>query len=270
MSYCIASLKGKRPSNEDTHEVFINLNNEHNKKYREKKNCINLYSVFDGHGGKYVSNFVKENLTKFFINGNLKFPLHKKYIYEVYNTVQRNLKMDNMAAHCGSTGLVVINYKENGEDYLHVINNGDSRCILCRDDFAIPLTKDHKPNWFSENNRIKELGGEIEFDGYDWRVKDLSVSRAFGDLDCTPYVTHMPEIFKYKMCKSDKFIVVGCDGLYDILSNSDIVNFVLTNGYCYKTGKRISQHINISKSLAEYAIKRGSTDNVSVIVVFFK
>ena len=56
--------------------------------------------------------------------------------------------------------------------------------------------------------------------------------------------------------------------IYDILSNSDIVNFVLTNCYCPKTGKRINNHINVSKSLAEYAINKGSTDNVSVIVVF--
>lgn len=269
MNYCVASLKGKRPNNEDAHEIFINLNGEYNREFRAKKNNINVYGVFDGHGGKYVSNFVKNNLIKFFINGNLQFPLHRKYIYEVYNTIQQNLRLDKNAAHCGSTGLVVVHYKEGREHFLNVINNGDSRCVLCRDNFAIPLTKDHKPNWPEEHVRITQLGGKIEFDGYDWRIKDLSVSRSFGDLDCHPYVTHIPDVFKYKLSSNDLFIVLGCDGLYDVLSNDDIVNFVLTNCFCIKTKKRININYNISKRLAEYAISKGSTDNVSVVVVFF-
>src|SRR5690606_39609294 len=52
---------------------------------------------------------------------------------------------------------------------------------VCSSD--LPLTKDHKPNWPEEYQRIMALGGKVEFDGYDYRVGDLSVSRAFGDID---------------------------------------------------------------------------------------
>ena len=40
------------------------------------------------------------------------------------------------------------------------------------------------------------MGGTIYFDGYDWRIENLSVSRAFGDFDTKPYITHIPQIYK--------------------------------------------------------------------------
>ena len=98
----------------------------------------------------------------------------------------------------------------------------------------------------------------------------MSVSRAFGDLDATPYVTHVPEIHRYQMdTKNDKFIIVACDGLWDVLSNQDAVNFVL--GLCYDNTliKHNDNKENIAQKLAEYAIKKGSTDNITTIVAFF-
>ena len=71
------------------------------------------------------------------------------------------------------------------------------------------------------------MNGKIQFDGHDWRIKDLSLSRAFGDLDASPFVTHEPEIYKYKLSSKDKFMVLACDGLWDVLSNQEVVNFVL-------------------------------------------
>src|SRR5436305_1930508 len=79
---------------------------------------------------------------------------------------------------------------KDGKYYINVINTGDSRCIICRDNLGIPLSKDHKPNWPEERYRIQQLGGKIYYDGDDYRIKDLSVSRAFGDIDAEPYVTY--------------------------------------------------------------------------------
>lgn len=258
------SLKGERQQNEDTHEVIINL---------DGKNCknkdVNFYAVFDGHGGKQVSSFLKEYLPKFFTDKRVEYPIGKRYVVNVYDHIQKTLSANSYSKYTGSTGLVVIHFKFEGCDYLNVINNGDCRCVLGRDNFAMPLTKDHKPNWPEEYHRITTLGGKIEFDGYDWRIKDLSVSRAFGDVAATPFVTHRPDLFRYKIDKADKFMILSCDGLTDVLSNSDIVNFVLMNCYSSDLKTRINPNINIAKKLAEYALKRGSNDNVSVIAVFF-
>ena len=79
-------------------------------------------------------------------------------------------------------------------------------------------------------------------------------------MDTAPYVTHKPDIFKYKLHKGDKYIIFACDGLWDVVSNSkatDFVNKLIKKKY---TG-------NIAKQLAEYAIK-GSYDNVTVSILF--
>jgi serine/threonine protein phosphatase PrpC len=64
-------------------------------------------------------------------------------------------------------------------------------------------------------------------------------------------------------------MVLACDGLWDVLQNQDVVNFVLSNSYDEKNN-RINKNTNIARKLAEYAIMRGSGDNITCIVVFFK
>ena len=257
------SLQGLRTQNEDNHVIIKNLDN----KDLSIKD-IDLFAIFDGHGGKQVSNYLKENLPKYLVDKRVDYPISKKYVFNLYDFIQQSIIKYNFSARCGSTGLIVVHFKKNNESYLNIINNGDCRCILCRDNFAMPLTKDHKPNWPDEKHRIEALGGQIIFDGYDWRIKDLSVSRSFGDSDSVPFLTHRPELFRYKLDKNDKFIVLACDGLWDVLQNFEVVNFILLNCYDNTTKNRINKDVNIAKKLGEYALEKGSTDNLTIIVVF--
>lgn len=268
------SLLGKRESNEDQHYIFINLNGE-----KDNLRDINLFAIFDGHGGKDVSKYLKENLPNYFTSKILKFNIldtkkFRKYIDKVFNHIQINLekKFKNFSYNVGSTALILLFYKRENEVNYYAFNVGDCRAVLCnKDNIAIPLTKDHKPHLMEETMRIKNLGGEIYYDGHDWRVGDLSVSRAFGDMDAAPFVTHMPEVFKYKLNKSDKFIILGCDGLWDVMENQDSVNYVLENLSKINEVSTMSGHSknNISYNLGNHAIKIGSTDNISITVIFF-
>ena len=145
-------------------------------------------------------------------------------------------------------------------------------CICSKNNIAVQLSKDHKPNTPEEKKRIEQLGGQIKFDGYDFRINDLSVSRAFGDITATPYITHLPQIFKYEY-KNDKFHILACDGLWDVMSNQDVVDFVLTeldnnNIYTSKDYHKLNK-INIAKKLATHAIDIGSFDNITIIIGFF-
>jgi len=49
------SLQGRRSSNEDQHFHLINLDNTN-----RKLNRVNFVGVFDGHGGKLVSKYLKK------------------------------------------------------------------------------------------------------------------------------------------------------------------------------------------------------------------
>jgi serine/threonine protein phosphatase PrpC len=259
-----ASLKGARPTNEDEHAIILNLNGNN-----QELQKVDILCVFDGHGSGLVSKFIKENLPKFFVDKRVVYPLSKRYVVDVYDHIQKELGKHNFAKYSGSTCVIAIHFKLGNEHYLNVINTGDSRCVLCRDGFAIALTKDHRPSQFEEYHRITALGGKIKFDGVDWRINDLSVSRAIGDMDSAPYVTHRPDVFRYKLDKSDRFVICFCDGIWESLNNDDVINFVLMNCYDSTMTKRINKNVNVAKKLAEHAIKKGSGDNCSVIIVFF-
>lgn len=259
------SLQGKRPSNEDQHYHFLNMDN-----HDKKLNPINFFGVFDGHGGKMVSKYLKKQLPKYFLSKINKKIFHDtrtttKYIKTVFNGIQDNLSSKHPRAsnYSGSTaccGVHLLDKKKN--HVLWMFNVGDSRAVLCKkNNDPLQLTQDHKPNSKEEHNRISNLGGKIYYDGYDWRIKDLSLSRAFGDNEAKPYVSHLPQIFRYKLNKKDKFVILACDGLWDVVSNKKAVNFILSL-------KNKNYRGNYAKKLAEFAIKEGSTDNVTVLLLF--
>jgi serine/threonine protein phosphatase PrpC len=267
------SLIGQRPSNEDHHFIYENINGENTSNMD-----INFYAIFDGHGGKGVSKFLKDKLPSYFVKKDLLYhPTKKteyyKYIKKVINNVQEKLiKEVPTSKNSGSTSLTSIFYNHNNKKYFYVINIGDSRMIKCNKyNIGIQLTKDHKPISYEEKKRISELGGKIIYDQGDWRIKDLSVSRAFGDLDAMPFVYPLPDIFRYESEPNDKFIVMACDGLWDVMSNQDVVDFILEELDKLKKNKTTNGggKNNIAKLLGEYAIQKGSYDNITIIIVFF-
>lgn len=262
MSYYYCSLKGLREQNEDKHIIKENFNNNNN------YNKLNLYGVFDGHGGKEISTYLEKNLYKYFLNKS--FDLNsvrviKKNIINIYDHIEEKLDKEyrNKSYSVGSTALISLITKDKNSNFnLFVINLGDCRAVICEGTKAIQLSVDHKPNDLNEKKRIESLGGKIYYDGFDWRIKSLSLSRAFGDIDSKPYVSHRPDIFQRKLKKNDKFLILACDGLWDVLSNQEVVNFVNNNNN--------DKRFNICKKLGEYAIKKGSTDNITIIIKYLQ
>ena len=55
------------------------------------------------------------------------------------------------------------------------------------------------------------------------------------------------------------FLIVGCDGLWDVMQDQDAVDFVV---------ERLAEKELAAKFLVEEALKRGSTDNITVSVAF--
>jgi serine/threonine protein phosphatase PrpC len=260
------SLQGKRTANEDQHIHIMNLDGNN-----KELNPVNFIGVFDGHGGKVISKYLKENLPSFFVNKFKKDIYSKsatasKYYVKVFDHIQTKINEDHPKAiqYSGSTACIGIHFKDNENKHkFWVLNVGDSRSVKCNKlNISEQLTQDHKPNSPEEKFRIEELGGKIEFDGSDWRIENLSLSRAFGDLDCTPYVTHLPQIYKYKINSGDKFIIFACDGLWDVMSNQDAVEFI----------NELLMHNkfkgNYAKKLAEHAYNIGSLDNITVVLYF--
>ena len=286
------SQRGLRPTNEDVEKFKLNLGQNANPNYAP----IDLFIICDGHGGDSVANFVAPKIEKYLTNANLTYPLRHDQICKIWSYIQNEVIQhpQKIASFCGSTALVLIRYLDNAsQENVQIINIGDCRAVLSRKGLAIPLSKDHKPYWPDEKSRINTINAknpsnikEIHYDAGDWRVGDLSVSRSFGDLDNTPHITHIPDSFNYKLKPTDEFIIMACDGLWDNVQSHEAVNFVRDhmnnkNTEFYKIeyqldGKKmiypsdeVKKTNNIARKMASYAIAKGSTDNVSILIIFF-
>jgi serine/threonine protein phosphatase PrpC len=271
------SLLGMRPTNEDAEFFLLNLDNND-----KSKKDINLLGIFDGHGGPKVSKYLSEKLPPYFydtsiVPNNVKPTSSKyhKYITKLFDFIQQKIRNDiKESKMMGSTALLAQIYNHGTKHKLQVINVGDCRTVLCNKyNIGVPLTKDHKPMEFEEYERIKGMGGQItRLPNDDPRIGGLSVSRSIGDVDSKPYVSHIPEIFDYDICDDDKFLILGCDGLWDAFDNQTAVNYVLNemkNDYKYNIITNNMKN-NIAKKLATEAMNRGSTDNISCMILFFK
>lgn len=180
----------------------------------------------------------------------------------------------------GSTALLVwfCAQPAPSETSFYTINLGDSRAVLCRGGHAIPLTSDHKPDRPDERQRIQKAGGFVGNFGGIARVYSasgaglavesqlsmyLAVSRAFGDRPLkTPsaLVSCEPEIKRFQVDNDDLFIVMACDGIWDVMSNQDAVNIALAK---YNDPKAAAD------AIVKEAYKRGSADNLTATVIQF-
>lgn len=132
--------------------------------------------------------------------------------------------------HAGCTSVVAVIVGRT----LVVANAGDSRAVLCRaGGLTEPLSFDHKPLQNREMNRIINAGGFVNQFG---RVNgNLNLSRSIGDLKykqvpgispAEQMITAEPDILTTSLKAGDEFIVLGCDGIWDCLSNEECVKYV--------------------------------------------
>lgn len=147
-----------------------------------------------------------------------------------------------------------------------VANAGDCRAVLCRKGEAIDMSQDHRPNYASERRRVEELGGFID-DGYLNGV--LSVTRALGDWDMklprgssSPLIAE-PEFRQIILTEDDEFLIIGCDGIWDVMSSQQAVSLV-------RRGlRRHDDPEQCAKDLVMEALRLSTFDNLTVIIVCF-
>jgi serine/threonine protein phosphatase PrpC len=152
----------------------------------------------------------------------------------------------------GTAALVML--VEHDHRRLIIANSGDERAVLSRGGKAVQLTTDHKPEEPSEKVRVYDCGG---FVNEQKRVDGiLSLSRALGDNDLQPHVTYEPEVYTVELADDDSFVILACDGLWD----------VITNEHAVRVASRYANPAEAAAALRDYAHMLGSTDNISVIV----
>ncbi|KAK0455425.1 phosphatase 2C-like domain-containing protein [Desarmillaria tabescens] len=139
----------------------------------------------------------------------------------------------------------------------YTANAGDARGVLCRNGNAIRLTYDHKGSDKQEAKRIMDAGGFV----MSGRVNGvLAVTRSLGDSSMKEFVVGAPYTTETELCDDDEFVILACDGLWDVASDQAAVDLI----------RDIDDAQLASQKLLKYALSHHSSDNVTVLVVRFK
>ena len=273
-----------RDYNEDTITVTKITPNQ-----KDKTDYFYCFAIFDGHGGDGCSIYLKDNYHK-----NVK-EFSRKGIKDAIDEVEKSF-LEKKAVNnkgekidtSGSCGIIVFMKDKK----IIIANIGDSRVVLFKNKKAVFSTRDHKPNVYLEKKRIESAGGYIiqpdlgmplyqngKLMERPWRVMPggLSVSRTLGDIECKDekfggkknLVTAIPDITEFDLNDEYNFIVMGCDGIFDVLSNNDIMD-------CIKIVLRINKGKNkkmnelcadFASMIIKSAMVKESFDNLSCIVI---
>ncbi|GJY61922.1 probable protein phosphatase 2C 52 [Tanacetum coccineum] len=177
----------------------------------------------------------------------------------------------------GSTAVTIVKQGSN----LFMGSIGDSRAIMASSDndnslVAIQLTVDLKPDLPREAERIKRCKGRV-FALQDepevsrvWLPFDdapgLAMARAFGDFCLKEYgVISIPEFSHRVLTERDRFIVLASDGVWDVLSNEEVIEIVSS----------VSTRSSAARTLVDSAAREWKTkyptsrmDDCAVICLF--
>jgi serine/threonine protein phosphatase PrpC len=126
---------------------------------------------------------------------------------------------------------------------IYCSNAGDSRTVLSKSKTAVDMSVDHKPDDVNERKRIYNANGFVE----DGRVNGmLALSRALGDFEYKSNtmlkardqaVTAFPDIKVVPLTNDCQFILLACDGLWDVKTSDEAIEWVHTRIYKNSFGK---------------------------------
>lgn len=115
----------------------------------------------------------------------------------------------------------------------------------------------------TERLRVIAAGGKITS---DQRVKgrgsSLAICRAMGDYESRNAIISIPDMYKFTLPAEAKYLILACDGVWDVLSSEEAADFVVT--YLKTPGTKAE---DAAKALVARAIGQGSKDNVTATVV---
>ncbi|KAI7903106.1 phosphatase 2C-like domain-containing protein [Cokeromyces recurvatus] len=257
LSYGLSCMQGWRLTMEDAHCAELNIDNTN----------ASFFGVYDGHGGSTIAQHTGQTLHR---------RVKKDYsnaLIDAYMKLDDELMKDQNFSYDPSGCTAVTALVTPDQKFIFVANAGDSRAIISTAGKSKPLSYDHKPIDPTESQRIVKAGGFVEFG----RVNgNLALSRAIGDFEfkqnsnLSPKeqaVTCFPDVIEHAITEEDEFFVLACDGIWDCMTNQQVVNYIR---------QQLSQNIRleeICEQMMDHCLAPDSDggavgcDNMSVIIV---
>ncbi|KAG7510245.1 phosphatase 1A isoform X1 [Solea senegalensis] len=271
LRYGLSSMQGWRVEMEDAHTAVIGL--------PHGLDLWSFFAVYDGHAGSQVAKYCCEHLLEHITsNSDFQSALQEDPSVESVKTgirtgflqIDEHMRTISEKKHgvdrSGSTAVGVMI----APSHIYFINCGDSRGLLSRGGAVHFFTQDHKPSNPLEKERIQNAGGSVMIQ----RVNgSLAVSRALGDFDykCVhgkgqteQLVSPEPEVYAIERCEGeDEFIILACDGIWDVMANEELCDFVRSRLEVTDDLERVSNEI------VDTCLYKGSRDNMSVVLICF-
>jgi len=213
------------------------------------------FAIYDGHGGRGAVDFTAKTLHKNLLElleanpeGDPSEALKQAYLLTDKQMGETQIQFS------GTTSISALVRNHGGKRMLFCANAGDARTVLCRNGKAERLSYDHKGSDESETKRIIDAGGFVVLN----RVNGiLAVTRSLGDHAMKDYVIGDPHLVTVTLDATDTHLILACDGLWDVTSDQDAIDLILPENDTQKMSDKLLLH----------ALKNGSTDNISVMVV---
>lgn len=199
------------------------------------------------------------------------------------NDIENSDYIDNIAYNIGCTCNILVIYK----NILYFANAGDSRSVLLKNKGEVnSMSIDHKPELPNEFNRIKKAGGRI----IEGRVNGLlNLSRSIGDFQFKnrkdlkqeeQIVTCNPDILFENRSQNDDFVIMGCDGIWECISNTGISEYIYDKENNINNGNNSNKNkeLNLEKiledlferNIAKSDEEENGCDNMTAILIQFK
>ena len=287
------SMGNIRSYNED--EICVSklfFNNNKDKYDINNQNCCHFFAIYDGHGGKGCATFLKENLHKFISEFSfLGMKIGIDMAEEKFLTKKAVNELGKIIDPSGSCGIMLM---IQGKKCI-ISNIGDSRLIIFKNKEVSFTTTDHKPDSIIEKARIELSGGKLykiqtlipiyqngSRVNAPWRVNpgQLSVSRTFGDIQAKDEkfggnktaIIALPDITEIELDDNYNFIVMACDGIFDVLKNEELLECIkiVIKEKNITNFKDVNMHQlcgDFADMIIKSALAKDSFDNVSCIVI---
>ncbi len=122
------------------------------------------------------------------------------------------------------------------------------------------------------------LNGKVEMGPFRINPGKLSVSRSFGDVEAKleaaggkPNVlSYLPEVSCFKIKPDTDFILLGCDGIFDKLTNSDVIHAIWAMANENSASDNINDHCaKCVDNIIRNSLALQATDNLTCILIAF-
>lgn len=191
----------------------------------------------------------------------------RKHIFERDPAVTEAYEENGYMSGCTLNCFVVDLSKR--DVVIHAANVGDSRFMFWNPNWPIDVhyqSDDHKP----KKSDMGPAGGIIKDGRYN---EDLAVGRAIGDNSDTLMgtVRSAPDIYTFRMParrKDQEYHMISCtDGVWDVVTKASSRTL---KGMVVGSSKELNSQWTPAEHVTNWALERGSGDNISCLHVHFK